>query len=185
MPLSASPRRLLALAALLALPLVAGCSQTEKTARGPRAEDADDLPAPTLNLARYETFDASRFPARPAPVRVEIEHQVPEQLMQDRADQGVTQTVEGYRIQVYSSQRKDSSEDVVRDVEAWWEEVKDEAPPQLFPEELPVTIEYGQPYYRVRVGAYEERERALEALQFVRQQYADAFLARTTVTVQR
>jgi hypothetical protein len=53
----------------------------------------------------------------------------------------------------------------------------------LFREQPPIVIEYSQPYYRVRFGAFAEREEAEEALEFVQKKYSGAFVARSTVTV--
>jgi len=60
--------------------------------------------------------------------------------------------------------------------------VKDEAP-DVFQDQPPIVIEYSQPYYRVRIGAFADRGEAEEALEFVTKKYDGAFVAQSTVTV--
>ena len=106
--------------------------------------------------------------------------------MRLRADEGATQTVEGFRLQVYSATNKQSAEEFRAQVQSWLQRTRDDAPDGLFASnEAPVVIQYSQPYYRVRIGAFTTREEAQEALDFVRTQYSDAFIARSTVTITR
>ncbi len=147
----------------------------------PPDEEARDRPA----LAEYETFDVSEYPVRTPERTVEVMHQVPNRLMQGSADEGVEQTVEGFRIQVFSAQEQEASQEFREDVRQWWEEAGDDAPDDLFGDQPPIVIEYSQPYYRVRIGAFAEREAASEALEFVREEFPEAFVAQSTVTVVR
>ena len=105
--------------------------------------------------------------------------------MRGRADEGVKQTVEGFRIQVFSAQDQEAAQDFRERVRRWWEEVQGGAPQELFQTQPPIVIEYSQPYYRVRLGAFADRDVATDALEFVRNEYSGAFVARSTVTVVR
>ncbi|PEN14105.1 SPOR domain-containing protein [Longibacter salinarum] len=178
----------------LALALIlTACSGPPKTAdsgddssdRGPRPVDRRDREERRATLASVETFDVSQYPTPAAARELDLRHQVPTQLMQGRADEGVTQTIEGFRVQVYSAQDKQAAEEFRERVRQWWAEVQDDAPDDVFRGRLPILVEYGQPYYRVRVGAFADREEAAEALEFVKQEFTDAFVARSTVTVTR
>jgi hypothetical protein len=184
--------RFLSLLIAAASLLLAACSGppqasnggTETADRGPSPEDPEVREARRVALAEVETFDVSQYPT-PAPTRdVDVQHQVPPKLMQGRADEGVTQTVEGFRVQVYSAQDKQSAEEFREEVRQWWAGAKTDAP-DLFREPLPIVVEYGQPYYRVRIGAFASREEAAEALSYVQKEFADAFVARSTVTITR
>jgi len=178
--------------ALLLVVVLAGCSGPPQAAdgggEGPSA-DADGPSDPArearASVADYETFDATRYPVVPPQREGTVEHQVPGRLLTNRADEGVSQTVEGYRIQVYSAQDKQASEEFREEVRRWWQDSQDEAPADLFAANPPIVIEYAQPYYRVRFGAFADREAAEDALAFVRETYPDAFMARSTVTVMR
>ncbi len=180
-PAAATPAcRLLPLALALLL-AVAGCGGSEKTARqGPAAGSA-----PAEEVAAYEDFDPSRYPTEPPARRIEVEHAVPARLLASRAAQGVAQTVEGFRVQVFSTQNRRAADEMVEDVRAWWQEAKQDAPGRLFGDEIDVVIAYRQPYYRVRVGAFATRDEAEDALAVVQKAFGDAFIARSTVTVVR
>jgi hypothetical protein len=177
--------------ALVCLLVVAGCSGPPQTtnngstdASGP-SDRTNDAEQRRMALAEAETFDVSQYPT-PKPARdVDVQHQVPVRLMQGRADEGVTQTIQGYRVQVYSAQDKQSADEFRERVSIWWDEAKGKAPDEPFAGRLLIVVEYGQPYYRVRVGAYATREEANEALEFIEQEFEDAFVARSQVTVTR
>jgi hypothetical protein len=136
-------------------------------------------------VAQYETFDVTAYSVRPPEQAVEVKHQVPRRLMRGRADEGVKQTVEGFRVQVFSAQDQEASQDFRERVRQWWKTVQTEAPQDLFRTQPPIVIEYSQPYYRVRIGAFAERKEATEALEFIRKEYPGAFVAQSTVTVVR
>ncbi len=171
--------------------VVAGCSGPPQTtdngttSTGPADRTNDRTEQQRQALAEAETFDAAQYPT-PKPAReVNVQHQVPVRLMQGRADEGVTQTIDGYRVQVYSAQDKQSAEEFRERVRVWWNSAKDDAPDDPFAGRLPIVVEYGQPYYRVRVGAFASRESADDALAFIQKEFADAFVARSQVTVTR
>ena len=66
------------------------------------------------------------------------------------------------------------------EAEAWWGDVRGAsgAPRDLMP-----VVAYLQPYYRVRLGAFEFRDEAEGALTFVRQRFPEAFVVPDRVTV--
>jgi hypothetical protein len=134
-------------------------------------------------VAEYETFEPSAYEARPPERAVAVVHRVPERLLQGRADKGVRRTVEGFRIQVFSARDQQAAQDFREKVRQWWEQNTEEAPESVFGDDPPIVIEYSQPYYRVRIGAFADRDDAEEALAFVNETYDTAFIARGTVTV--
>ncbi|MDX1439923.1 MAG: SPOR domain-containing protein [Rubricoccaceae bacterium] len=133
----------------------------------------------------YETFDPSGYDAQPRPrVRV-IEHDVPDRLMEGRVDiprddSPEARTVEGYRIQIFSSEDRNAADLVLREAMAWWRSRGANADTDA---DLEPTIAYIQPYYRVRLGGFEFRQEAEELLEEVRQQYRDAFIVPDLVTI--
>lgn len=170
-------------AAIVMLGACSGPSATENGNGDATAQPAPDPAETRPSVADFETFDASRYPVRP-PVRdVEVEHQVPEQLLHGEADEGVRRTIEGFRIQVFSAQDQEVAQNFRERVRKWWEENATDAPESLLTQQPTIDIEYSQPYYRVRFGAFANREAAEEALDFVQENFPDAFLARSTVTV--
>ncbi|WP_263786673.1 SPOR domain-containing protein [Salinibacter grassmerensis] len=173
--------------AVLALAVVLGaCTGTSQTSgQGGPAEPAPEPTDKASSVAEYETFDPSAYDARPPERTVGVTHQVPDRLLQGRADEGVQQTVEGFRVQVFSARDKQAAQDFQVKVRQWWENHKAEAPTSVLGEEPPIVVQYSQPYYRVRMGAFAGRDAAEEALAFVRSAYPNAFISRGTVTVTR
>jgi hypothetical protein len=173
-----SPLAILALAVI-----VCACSGASQTA----GQGGPSEPAPETkegpSVAEYETFDASAYEARPPERTVEVKHQVPKRLMAGHADEGIRRTVEGFRIQVFSARDQQAAQDFREQVRQWWEKNKDSAPRSAFAEDPPIIIKYSQPYYRVRIGAFGERDVAEDALKFVSSEYPKAFISRGTVTV--
>lgn len=154
-------------------PTATSPSETEETSRRP-------------DIAQYETFDPSKYPTEPPRSEVELTHEVPDRLMRARADEGVKQTVEGFRIQVFSAEDQQAAQEFREEVRQWWQKARKTASTNVFRTRQPsIVIEYSQPYYRVRIGAFAERDAAEDALSFVREEYPGAFVARSTVTVTR
>ena len=177
-------RPLLALAAALAL---SACATTAPPT-GPAPPVEDDAPA----YPAYETFDPSGYDAEPD-VRTDVDHDVPARVMAGRvvvpggaapapapADDEPRE-VDGYRVQVFSSNSRDSAERVRAQALSWWQGgARDRAGA---PASLDARVVYLQPYYRVRLGAFATREEADAALRLVRDEFPEAFLVADRVTV--
>jgi hypothetical protein len=149
---------------------------------GPR-EATPPPPPPEPSYPAYETFDPSGYDAQPARAPAEVQHDVPPRLMQGRVDvpDGTGErVVDGFRIQVFSSDSRDAAESVRAQAEAWWAEARSQsgAPGDLMP-----TVAYLQPYYRVRLGGFEFRDEAERALAFVRARFPEAFIVPDQVTI--
>lgn len=167
--------------------LFSACSGIQETEGQPRDEEPDAREA-TVDFSTFETFDPSAYLVQPPERSFDIQHNVPDRLMRGEASRGVQRTVEGFRIQIYSTQEKSMAERKLEEARNWWEDMQERdggRASDFFPEQLPTIIEYRQPYYRVRIGSFAERERAEEALSFVQREYPDAFIARSIVTITR
>lgn len=163
--------------------LVSACSGSRESSRS--TEPGDELPTPQVQHSDYEDFDASAY-REPAPrVATDIEHDVPEDLMLGRADSGVRSTVQGFRVQVFTTLDKNVAVEQEEGAKAWWSENQGNAPAGLFSSELPVSVVYIQPYYRVRIGNFTSRESAEQALDFLSRRFPEAFIVPDTVTVTR
>jgi hypothetical protein len=114
---------LLPVLGLLLLGACSGPSQSGTTGnQGPSPDPggaAED--AARASVAQYETFDVTAYSVRPPEQTVEVTHQVPGRLMRGRADEGVKQTVEGFRVQVFSAQDQEAAQDFRERVRQWWE----------------------------------------------------------------
>jgi len=185
---SGTARTLRALALFILLPVLAACSGT-----GPVVGDTDtpevDPNAPVAGYPSYETFDPSGYDARP-PASVEIEHDVPSRTMQGTVqlpgtvaaptNEGQPREVEGFRIHIGRSEDRASAERMRDSALAWWQSARNRSGA---PRDLEVVVAFVQPFYRVRVGAFEFQSEADAALDFVRRQYDGAFIVPDRVIV--
>ena len=175
------------LALLAALLTLSACGTTAPP--GPAPPDEPEAPA----YPAYETFDPSRYDAEPE-VQTDVEHDVPERVMRGRVvvpgggaapapapeDDGPRE-VDGYRVQVFSSNSRDAAERVRAEALSWWQGGARERAEA--PAELEARVVYLEPYYRVRLGAFATREAADDALGLVREAFPEAFLVADRVTV--
>lgn len=144
-----------------------------------------ELPPAQPSHPDYETFDPSGYDAPPRPRTEAIEHDVPDRLMEGRVDvpdesRETVRTVEGFRIQIYSGEDRNVAEGILTEARSWWESQR--GAPGIA-NDLQPDVAYIQPYYRVRIGAFEFRGDAETTLTRVRQRYSDAFIVPDLVTI--
>lgn len=167
---------------LLALSLAA-CSGPRETDREPEPEPVDEREQPA-----YETFDPSSYDAEPAPIDREIQHDVPAALMTGEIEAPEIEgprTVQGYRLQIFSAADKAAAEDVRDEASSWWRVVRDDPDAAAaFPRGLPMEVYFNQPYYRVRLGAFEFRREAEAALPVIQRRFPEAFIVPDEVTIE-
>ncbi len=96
----------------------------------------------------------------------------------------VTRTVEGFRIQVFTSAEKSEAEQALVDALQWLGDVPRAQRPVGMDAES-VDIHWQQPYYRVRLGTFANREEAETALALVKPEFDKAFILPGRVTVTR
>jgi hypothetical protein len=168
------PRAGVMLAALIMAPLLAACAGPARTAPE----------TPSSGPPAYETFDPSAHPVPARPTTVEVVHDVPPRLMEGtvnvpvRGSQAPTsRVVDGFRVQVFSSDDRSAAERVRAEAEAWSRGQGGAAGG------LRGEVAYLEPYYRVRLGAFASRAAAEEALTAVRAAYPEAFLVPDLVTI--
>ena len=168
-----------ALALLVPAFLMAGC-----TTAGETMEEEGALPQPReVNLANYEDFDASPYREEAPQADVDVTHDVPEELMTGRTGTGELVTMQGYRIQVFSTLEKGEAEDHRQKVANWWQQQFQQG--EGTPGASPVVIRYRQPYYRVRFGNFTSRSAAERVLSRIKEEYDSAFIVPDEVTVRR
>jgi hypothetical protein len=175
---------------LLVLPLLAlaACSGP-----GPIVDDPVPPPPPEpMGHPAYETFDPSVYEAAPPerPVETEVQHDVPAALMDGRIYEAPSPTdeprvLQGYRIQLFSSESKSAADAVRDDATAWWRGVEAEMEEDVFPFGLHPVVVFTRPYYRVRLGAFPSRDEAQPALLALRERYPEAFVVPDTITISR
>ena len=173
------PRFLLVLVAALGL---AACAAPRETSTDPTPPPAEETGPPA-----YETFDPSGYDAEPPPAQTEIQHDVPAVLMEGTIEEPEPEgprTVQGYRIQVFSSADKAAAEGVRDEAATWWRTAQNDPDAlELLPNGLPMEVDFNQPYYRVRLGAFEYRREAEQAIRVVQRRFPEAFIVPDTVTI--
>ena len=208
-----TPPLFASLAALLFLAACSGTNSDRGRAQREPAEELPD-PAEGQNIvyADYETFDAAPYRDEAPERQAEIRHQVPEKLMEGRAAEGVTRVVRGYRIQILSTADREEADKMVGRALAWWRarqdalqnveeedlgEFPEPAQPtteadtsQVAPEgeeddELTVDLVYIQPYWRVRIGDFVEREEAARFREEIEGRFPGAFIVPDMITLTR
>ncbi len=165
------------------LALLAACSSSREASRS--TEPGDELPTPQVRYADFEDFDPSGYREPAPPTETAVEHDVPEDLMEGRADSGVRTTAQGYRVQVFTTLDKNVAVQQEEGAKAWWRENRDNAPGGLFAGDLPVAVVYIQPYYRVRIGNFTSRDAAERARQYLAKRFPEAFIVPDTVSITR
>ena len=168
---------------LVLVAVLAACS-------GPR-EPVDPTPPPPdeapATEPAYETFDPAPYDAEPPPIDAEVQHDVPDELMEGTItmpDVTGPVTVPGYRVQVFSSPDKTAADDVLDEATGWWGVVRnDPDAAEVFPNGFPAEVYFQQPYYRVRLGAFEYRREAEAALPVIRRRFPEAFIVPDQITI--
>lgn len=159
--------------------LLSACSSTEPVVE-PTPTPTPEVPQ--INMADYEDFDPEPYrDTRPAPA--EITHDVPETLMDGKAERRTSRTGQGYRIQIYSSQDKAGADRLTEQAMSWWRAEKRNGNLDDYANEPPVYLVFRQPYYRVRVGNFASRSDALEVLRLIERRFPDAFVVPDRVTI--
>jgi len=138
---------------ILCCALILGCaaSQPETPANEPRPKTQQSAP-----LTVYERdFAPSRYDVAIAEVESSSQHYIAkEQDSIDTAVRSTTGLVPGFRVQVMFSNSIDEATKVKGEVG------------QLFPFDI-VYMLYDSPYYKIRVGDYQERNNAAQALKIL------------------
>ena len=161
--------------------LVAACSSTEPVVE-PTPTPTPEVPP--INMADYEDFDPGPYrDTRPEPA--DLTHDVPERLMDGKAERRTSRTGQGYRIQIYSSQDKAGADRLTEQAMAWWRSEKRNGTLDAYADDPPVYLVFRQPYYRVRVGNFASRADALEVLRLIERRFPDAFVVPDRVTLQQ
>ena len=161
----------------------AACSGPSNVTQPPDMPEED---APSFDISDFETFDATAYRDDPPSVPVQVDHDVPEALMQSRADAGISQVVDGFRVQVFSSLDPDEAVQAEEDVKAWYEELPQSTRSRYgIASRLPVYNNYKQPLYRVRVGDFTNRTQAERLMSLMSSRFANVFVVPDRITITR
>jgi hypothetical protein len=128
-----------------------------------------ELPELAINLEAYRTRLSDQHNS--------IRNEIPEQFLEQerpRESQDRHDVNRGFRIQIISTQDARLADEIREDFEEWIRSVS--APP------LPQTyMVFQQPYYRVHIGDFRDRQRALEFTDFIRLRYPEAWMVHSRI----
>jgi len=128
-----------------------------------------ELPELSVNLEAYRS--------RLSDLQNSVRNEIPPQYLEPESPEDVRDRQDrnrGFRIQIISTQDARLADEIREDFEEWIRSVS--APPQ------PNTyIVFQQPFYRVHVGDFRDRQRALEFTDFVRLRYPEAWVVHSQI----
>ncbi|MEM6647763.1 MAG: SPOR domain-containing protein [Bacteroidota bacterium] len=153
----------------------------------PEVPDEPTETVEPIDLSQYEDFDATPYrETDEIATEVEVTHDVPARLMDNRTGQPTTYTTDGYRVQIFSSQNKQQADQIWGEAVAWWRNLPTPDQPDGYnPDGLDAEVVYMQPYYRVRLGNFTSRSQAQSLLGLLRARFDRALIVPDRVTVQR
>jgi hypothetical protein len=173
---------------ILFFPLLLSCSTTESvtekdddatTERSPYLEISDEA-VEEFALEELDEFERTLYLNR---TRLTdrfstIQHDMPELFTREVAiEESETDQFAGYRVQILST-RDVIHADTTRDNFVAWSDTTMEAyKPNAY-------VHFRQPYYRVRTGDFQNREKAIEFSRLIKQQYPEAWVVHDRIEPQ-
>lgn len=173
---------------ILFFPLLLSCSTTESvtekdddatTERSPYIEISDEA-VEEFALEELDEFERTLYLNR---TRLTdrfstIQHDMPELFTREVAiEESETDQFAGYRVQILST-RDVIHADTTRDNFVAWSDTTMEAyKPNAY-------VHFRQPYYRVRTGDFQNREKAIEFSRLIKQQYPEAWVVHDRIEPQ-
>ena len=126
----------------------------------------EELPELAVNLENYRS--------RLADQRGAITNEIPEIYLKEPETEERRDPDRGYRIQIISTEDARLADDIREHFEDWIREVS--APP--YPHTY---MAFQPPYYRVQVGDFLRRDKAMEFTEFVRLEFEEAWVVHSRI----
>lgn len=129
----------------------------------PEKADSAAVSGDYLDLDRYRSTLSDQF--------VTLQHDLPEVFQQSyKGDQNVERDpFDGFRIQILSSINVSIADSTARDFRVWADTTLAGYMPRAY-------VFFKQPYYKVHVGDFHDRERAIQFSVLVKRQFPDAWV---------
>ncbi|NGP76526.1 SPOR domain-containing protein [Balneolaceae bacterium YR4-1] len=156
--------------AMMALLLISACSSTEQTRRGderPERETTPDL----AETARENLSDLlTRTRNRLSDIHFTQQHDVPEAFLKvDTTENTYNNPFEGYRIQILSSREVNVADSVSTQFRLWADTTLAGYTPKAY-------VFFKQPYYKVHVGDFQDRDKANNLSRIIKNKYPEAWV---------
>lgn len=106
-----------------------------------------------------------------------LTHEMPSGFMQTIQEE-VVDINQGFRVQIYTTRNVDMADSTLAAYESWAFENFDEYVPRGY-------VHYRQPYYRVRVGDFHNRDHALDLSRTLKSRYPSAWIIYDRINPER
>lgn len=159
---------------LLTLGIIAGCATSDQTSRPDdpldperageqqNQEDMDD------REAFRELLTANR--SQLGDLWVSSDHDMPESfLKRDTVEARNRNPFDGFRVQILSARNLAEADSVSQDFRMWADSTMAEYQPKPY-------VLFQQPFFKVHLGDFQNRQRALELSNLVKEKYPDAWV---------
>lgn len=148
----------------------AACSTVEHVTEDPEDADRDSLEvSKTTNEAMISLLDANRSSLRDA--FNAQQHDMPAHLLEkSTAGQQINRDPrDGYRIQLISTRNVELADSISVQYENW-------ADTTITGYQAKAYVSFKQPFFKVHVGDFQQRDRAIKYSKLVKQKYPDAWV---------
>lgn len=160
----------LTLPLLMILLISVACSTVERVTEEPGDADKDSLTVSrTTNETMISLLDGNR--SRLRDTFYAQQHDMPEHLLEKAsAGQNINRDPrDGYRIQILSTRNMQLADSVSVQYESW-------ADTTIAGYQAEAYVSFKQPFYKVHVGDFQQREQAIKYSKLVKQKYPDAWV---------
>ncbi|MFH5832463.1 SPOR domain-containing protein [Halalkalibaculum sp. DA384] len=156
---------------VLVLALLAGlsaCKTTQTTREGAVGETAEDS---AYTAATESDFNFAAYRNSLSDLYATQNHEMPDFFMESSpdAESGNRDPFDGFRIQVVTTRNVSHADSVARSFRMWSDTTIVGFKPETY-------VFFKQPYYKVHVGDFNERHRAIEFSRLVKRKYPDAWV---------
>lgn len=156
---------------ILLLLITVACSTTEQTVE----EAMDDIRENYDEEVTTSGIDLQSYRTRLSDSYTYRENEIPEAFKRIKVQQEVEKDLyEGYRIQIYSGQDVAGADTTAANFRAWADTTIAGYQPETY-------VFFRTPYYRVHVGDFHEREKAIQFSNIVKRYFRDAWVVHDRV----
>lgn len=163
---------------LIVIAISAACSSSEKVNREddntPR-EVSSEIPESNIEELQQKL---TRTRSKLSDVYLSQQHDIPEAfLKKDTTSNTVKNPFDGYRIQIHSSRDVDLADSVTTQFRIWADTTFTDYVPKAY-------VFFKQPYFKVHVGDFQNRDKANTLSQIIKKQYPDAWVVHDRIDPQ-
>lgn len=146
--------------------LVIGCSSTEEAINGAIEEYSESY----LDEAMPENLSLKMLRTQLSDVYTSRKNEVPEGFARIKIEKEVERNLyEGYRVQIYSGQSIADADTSAAQFRAWSDTT-------IVGYQAATYVSFRTPYYKVHVGDFHDRNKAISFSQIVKQKFQDAWV---------